>query len=64
MIGQLGTPTFDFSWSDDFINMIDVALYLIPLAKLESLLICIFIYINFRIIRSFIKMILSIIPTL
>ena len=64
LIGQLGSPTFDFSWSDDFINLIDVALYLIPLAKLEPLLICIFIYINFRIIRAFIKMLLSIVPGL
>lgn len=64
LVGSLGTPNFDFSWTNDFINLIDVALYLIPLAKLEPLLITIFLLINFRIISALVKMILSHIPLL
>lgn len=59
MLSSLGVPDITFSWIDDFIDSIDVVLYLIPLAKLEPLVIVILIVTNIRIASAIINHIIE-----
>lgn len=61
-IGQLGSPDISFTWVDDFLDGIDIVLYLFPLYKLQPLIIAIIFFTVLRLLIALANEIFNAIP--